>query len=59
MLKELFKPVIKEAQELLNEEYEKKGLTNEILEAQVELNRIRNVLNIHDEIEEIFEGFVQ
>ena len=59
MLKELFKPVIVEAQKEINKEYSEKGLTNEILEAQVELNTIRNTLNIHDESEEIFGGFVQ
>lgn len=59
MLKELFKPILSEAQELITTEYNDKGLTNEILEAQVELNEIRNILNIHDETEEIFEEFVQ
>ena len=59
MLKELFKPVLKEAQELIKKEHEEKGLTNEVLEAQVELNKIRNVLDIHDEEDVVFEGFVQ
>lgn len=59
MIKGIFREPIKEAQELLNKEYEEKGLTNEILEAQVELNTIRHTLDIHDETEEIYEEYVQ
>ena len=59
MLKELFKPVLKEAQETIDKEYEEKGLTDEVLDAQVELNKIRNSLDIHDETEEQFERWVQ
>lgn len=50
---------IRKAQETINKEYAEKGLTNEVLEAQVELNQIRNILDIHDETEEIFEQYVQ
>lgn len=59
MLKNIFQQPIKEAQELINKEYNEKGLTNEVLEAQVELNTIRHALDVHDETEEIYEGYVQ
>ena len=59
MIKDLFRIPIRNAQDKINKEYERKGLTNEILEAQVELNQIRNILNIHDETEEIYEEYVQ
>lgn len=59
MLKNIFKQPIVEAQELIAKEYSEKGATNEIIEAQVELNQIRNILDIHDENEEIYEEFVQ
>lgn len=59
MLKNIFKQPIREAQELINKKYDEKGLTNEILEAQVELNQIRHALDIHDEDETVFEEYVQ
>lgn len=59
MIKKYFESSIFEAQELLNKEYKKNGLTDEILEEQIKLNGIRNILDIHDVIEEIYEGFVQ
>lgn len=59
MLKNIFKEPIREAQELINKKYEEQGPTNEIVEAQVELNKIRNALDIHDETETIYEEFVQ
>ena len=59
MIKDLFRIPIKNAQDKINKEYEKHGLTNEILEAQVELNTIRHALNIPDEDEKIYKEFVQ
>ena len=59
MIKNIFREPIQEAQELINKKYEEQGLTNEILEAQVELNQIRHALDIHDENEELFEEYVQ
>ena len=51
---------LKRQQEKLNKEYEQYGLTDEILEKQMELNAKRNKLNIPDETEIINdEGFVQ
>lgn len=59
MLKNIFKQPIREAQQLITKKYDEKGLTNEILEAQVELNQIRHALDIHDEDETVFEEYVQ
>lgn len=59
MLKNIFKEPIQEAQELIKNKYDEQGLTNEILEAQVELNQIRHALDIHDKSEELFEEYVQ
>ncbi len=59
MLKELFKPILNEAQKKLDEEYEQNGLNNDILNAQIQINTIRNTLDIHDENEEVFERWVQ
>lgn len=51
---------LKRQQEKLNKEYEQYGLTDEILEKQIELNTKRNKLNIPDKNEIINdEGFVQ
>ena len=51
---------LKRQQEKLNKEYEQYGLTDEILEKQIELNTKRNKLNIPDETEVITDdGFVQ
>lgn len=59
MLKELFKPVLTEAQKAINDEHAEKGLTDKVLEAQVELNKIRHALDIHDKDDELYEEFVQ
>lgn len=49
--------LIKE-QEWLNDAYQLDGLTDEVLTKQVELNKLRNELDIPDE-DEIDGGFVQ
>lgn len=59
MIKDLFRIPIRNAQDKINKEYERHGATNEIIEAQVELNKIRNALNILDEDEIIYGEFVQ
>lgn len=59
MLKDIFRIPIKEAQDKIEKEYNRKGITNEILDAQVALNKIRNALNLPDESEFIYEEFVQ
>ena len=51
---------LKNQQRTLNERFEKEGLTDEILDEQIELNKIRNEHNIPDELEEkLYEDFVQ
>lgn len=44
---------------LINREYEKNGLTNEVLDKQIEINKERNKLNIPDPTKKIYEDFVQ
>ena len=44
---------------MYTEEYEKKGLTDDILKKQVRINSIRYKKNIPDETEFIYENFVQ
>ena len=58
MLKDLFRIPIRNAQDKIEKEYNKKGLTDEVLDAQTALNRIRHALDIPDE-NEIDEGYVQ
>ena len=50
---------IREAQDKINKEHDKKGLTDEVLNAQVALNMIKHALDIHDETKEIHEEYVQ
>lgn len=50
---------LKNRQKRINKKYEKEGLTNEILQEQVEINRLRNELNIPDDNEKVYEDFVQ
>ena len=57
--KDKFKTVLDDAQKLVNEAYEKDGLTDEILDVQVKINELRNLLNITDESERIYENWVQ
>ena len=46
-------------QKSINKEYEKNGLTDEVLEKQVALNTKRHELNISDANNRIYENFVQ
>lgn len=46
-------------QKEVNKEYEENGLTEEVLEKQIEINMERNRLNIPDPTEQIFGDFVQ
>lgn len=59
MLEEIFKQPLTEAQNKINEMYEKDGLTNEVFELQVKINKVRATLNISDETKTIYENFVQ
>lgn len=46
-------------QEELNKQYNKEGLTDEILEKQIEINTIRSQENIPDPKETIHKNYVQ
>ena len=59
MFDDLFEPALFKAQKRLNKKFDKEGLTDEVLEAQVKLNTVRNTLNIHDMMEEVYEEYVQ
>lgn len=59
MLEEIFKQPLTEAQNKINEMYERDGLTDEVFELQVKINKVRATLNISDETKTIYENFVQ
>ena len=46
-------------QKKINKKFMEEGLTDEVLDAQVELNQLRNKLDIEDENNRIYENFVQ
>ena len=46
-------------QKQINKMFEEEGLTDEILKDQIELNKRRHELDIHDPTEEIDDNFVQ
>lgn len=50
---------VKNKQRSINKRYEKEGLSDALLEEQIEVNKIRNEFNIPDESEFIYEEFVQ
>ena len=50
---------IRNKQRSINKKYEKEGLTDEILDAQIELNKMRHEHNIADEKQVIYEEYVQ
>lgn len=50
---------IKNKQKAINKQFEKDGLTDELLEAQVKLNQERHKYDIPDESEFVYGEFVQ
>lgn len=50
---------IKNKQRAINKAYEEKGLTKEILDAQIELNRKKHQHNISDSDKRVHENYVQ
>ena len=50
---------IKNKQRAINKAYEKDGLTEEILDAQIELNRKRHQHNITDKTKRIHQNYTQ
>ena len=55
----LHKIQVKNRQRVINKQYEKEGLTDEILEKQVELNQLRHELDISDSSKKIYDNYVQ
>lgn len=50
---------LKNKQRAIDKQYERDGLTDEVLDAQVELNMLRHELDIADSKNHIHEKFVQ
>jgi len=59
MLKELLNPVLDEVQKTIDELHEKDGLTDEVLELQVQVNNIRHCIDSPDTHEMVHEEYVQ
>lgn len=56
---EILEEELTKRQEAINEKYARDGLTDEVLEEQVELNKLRNKLNMSDPTKRIYKNFVQ
>lgn len=50
---------IKNKQRAINKQYEKEGLTDEVLDAQIELNKLKHEYDIADSSKKVFEEYVQ
>lgn len=46
-------------QEALNKKYAEEGLTDEILDEQIKLNKLRHEHDIPDDNEKVYDDFVQ
>ena len=57
--KYLKKIQLKNRQRVIDKKYKKEGLTDEILEKQVELNQLRHELDISDSSKKIYDKYVQ
>ena len=55
----LHKIQIKNRQRIINKQYEKEGLTDEVLDLQVELNAERHKHDISDTTKRVYENYVQ
>ena len=55
----LKKMQIKNKQRAINKQYEKEGLTDEVLDAQIELNKLKHEYDIADSSKKVFEEYVQ
>ena len=49
----------KNRQRVINKQYKKEGLTDDVLKKQVELNQLRHKYNISDETKQVYDNFVQ
>ncbi|WP_458454204.1 hypothetical protein [Methanobrevibacter sp.] len=50
---------LKNKQRALDKQYASEGLTDEVLEKQLEINRLRHELDIPDQTNFVYENFVQ
>ena len=50
---------LKRKQEELNELFRKDGLTDEVLDKQIAINKLRHAHDIPDESEKVYEDYVQ
>lgn len=50
---------LRNEQRALNRKYEEEGLTDEVLDKQIELNRLRHEHDISDESKRVYKNFVQ
>ena len=50
---------IKNKQRIVDKKYEKEGLSDEVLEAQIEVNKLRHELDIPDINNFVYEEYVQ
>ena len=50
---------LKRKQEELNELFRKDGLTDEVLDKQIAINKLRHAHDIADESEKVYEDYVQ
>lgn len=50
---------LKNKQRVIDKQYAKEGLTDDLLEKQLEINSLRHELDIPDETNFIYENFVQ
>ena len=50
---------LKNKQRVINKKYEKEGLTDDVLEKQIEINSIRHELDLPDKDKFFHENFVQ
>lgn len=59
MNEEKLKYDIELRQEALNKKYAEEGLTDEILDEQIRLNKLRHEHDIPDDNEKVYDDFVQ
>lgn len=55
----LHKIQLKNKQKSINKDYDEEGLSDYVLEQQIEINKKRHELDLPDESEFVFENFVQ
>ena len=54
-----FKVQLNNMQRAVNKEFEENGLTDEVLEKQLQINSLRNKYDFVDETEKVYEEFTQ